>query len=251
MEWSQTGVVLSARPHGETSAIVELFTRDRGRHLGLVRGGRGRRLRAVLQIGNSVNATWRARLEDHLGTYTLEAETYRAAKLIDDPLELEGLSNLCALAGLLPERHPYEQLYDATVLVLEALETEHIWPALMVRWEMGLLEVLGFVLDLTKCAGTGATENLIYVSPKSGRAVSAKAGEPYKDRLLNLPQFLVNGAGGLEELASPTPKDVLDGFALTGFFLNLHVFDPRGLKAPLARGRMIERISQKWEPVLR
>lgn len=242
MEWQNKGVVLSVEPHGETSAIISLFTRDYGRHMGLVRGGRSRRLRAVLQTGNSVLATWRARLEDHLGAFTLEPDLFRAAGVIDDALKLNALSSLCALAGLLPERHPYQPLHDAFLLVLDALDDDDLWPALAVRWEMGLLETLGFGLDLLECAGTGTRDNLIYVSPKSGRAVSAEAGEPYKEKLLALPGFLSHDgarASGVER------QDVLDGFVLTGYFLDQHVFQPRGLKVPQARGRMLERLMKQ------
>jgi DNA repair protein RecO (recombination protein O) len=237
MEWREDGIVVAVRRHGETSAIVEIFTRDKGRHLGLVRGGRSRRMRPVLQIGNTVLATWRARLSEHLGAFTLEASAFRAAAIMDDALALNGLTTLCALTRVLPERQPYDQLYDAFVLVLEKLGDLNLWPALAVRWELGLLEALGFGLDLAACAATGGQSDLIYVSPKSGRAVSAAAGKPYADRLLALPAFLSNDPAGA---GAPDDREILDGFALTGFFLNRHVFEPRGIAMPASRQHLLD-----------
>lgn len=148
MEWTEEGVVLATRPHGESSAILELFTRGRGRHLGLVRGGRSRRLRSLLQPGNTVNATWRARLDEHLGNYALEPVSMRAAVAMEDPLRLTGLATITAMAQLLPEREVHARLFDAFVIVLDALGNDQVWPALLVRWELGLLDDLGFGLDL-------------------------------------------------------------------------------------------------------
>src|SRR5690606_18447424 len=176
MEWSEEGVVLVTRRHGESSVILELFTRDRGRHLGPVRGGRSRRLRSALQPGNTVIATWRARLDEHLGNYTVEPAVQRAAMVIDHGLKLAGLSTLTAMAQLIPEREAHERLFDAFQIVLDAFEDDAIWPALLVRWELGLLEELGFGLDLGTCAATGSQRDLVYVSPKSGRAVSREGG---------------------------------------------------------------------------
>ncbi len=236
MQWSDEGIVLSARPHGETSAIAELLTSSHGRHLGLVRGGRSRRMRPVLQPGNLVQADWRARLSEHLGGYTIELVDAHAARVLDDRAGLAGLNTLTALARLLPEREPHARLFEAARLVLEALAEGEHWPALLVRWEMGLLKELGFGLDLGSCAATGATGNLVYVLPKSGRAVSRDGGEAYKDKLLRLPGFLLPGN---DEGANPTPGDVADGFRLTGFFLNKHVWSQRELKPPSARARLI------------
>jgi len=236
MQWSDEGIVLSVRPHGETSAIVELLTANHGRHLGLVRGGRSRRLRPVLQPGNLVRTVWRARLSEHLGGYTVELLDAHAARVLDDRAGLAGLNTLTALARLLPEREPHTRLFDATRLVLETFAEGAHWPALLARWELGLLEELGFGLDLSACAGTGATENLEYVSPKTGRAVSRNAGEPYKEKLLALPAFLLPGNAAGE---TPTPRDVANSFRLTGFFLNKHVWTPRELKPLSARGRLI------------
>ncbi len=236
MQWSDEGIVLSVRPHGETSAIAELLTSSHGRHLGLVRGGRSRRLRPVLQPGNLVQANWRARLSEHLGSYTIELVDAHAARILDDRAALAGLNTLTALAHLLAEREPHARLFDATRLVLETLAEGAHWPVLLVRWEMGLLEELGFGLDLSACAGTGVSTNLDYVSPKSGRAVSREAGEAYKEKLLPLPAFLLpdNGEG-----ATLAGNDVANGFRLTGFFLNKYVWVPRELKPPAARERLI------------
>lgn len=239
MQWSEEGIILSVRKHGESSAIVELFTRSQGRYLGLVRGGRSRRLRPVLQPGNSVHAIWRARLSEHLGSMEIEAAKLRVAVIIEDPLRLAGLSTLTTLIQLVAEREAHERLYDASLLVLDAIEADSHWTALLVRWELGLLEELGFGLDLSQCAATGARDDLVYVSPKSSRAVSGAAGEPYADRLLALPGFL-RGLPATE----PSGEDVLAGFALTGYFLNRHVFDPRGVTQPEARERVVSRLAR-------
>ncbi|MGI9373262.1 MAG: DNA repair protein RecO [Hyphomicrobiales bacterium] len=235
MNWAEKGYVISARPHGETSAVLELFTRGQGRWMGLVRGGRGKRMRPVLQTGNVLQVQWRARLAEHLGTFTAEPVQMNAARLIDDPVRLAALTTLAALTQLLPEREQHARLYDAFEIVLDTLLAEGPWPPLLVRWELGLLEELGFGLDLATCAATGVKNDLIYVSPKSGRAVSREAGDPYQDKMLALPGFVIGKA-------SASISDVEAGFALTGYFLDRHIFHPRGLKEPEARGRMIARL---------
>ncbi len=234
MQWSDEGIVLSARPHGETAAVVELWTRAHGRHLGLVHGGRSRRLRPILQIGNHVDAVWKARLGDHLGHFTLELRRGFAAEVMDDGAALAAVSAMTALTRLLPERDPHPNLYEITLFVLGFINDQTVWPALMVRWELGLLEELGFGLDLKQCAATGGNDQLIYVSPKTGRAVSASAGEPYRGRLLKLPQFLTGQRSG-----GVTNDDVLAGFALTGHFLDARVLEPRDAPMPDARARML------------
>jgi DNA repair protein RecO (recombination protein O) len=239
MEWSDEGVVLSVRPHGETAAVLDLFTRRHGRHLGLVHGGRSRRLRPVLQTGNHVDATWKARLADHLGHFSVELRRGFAAPLMEDAAALAAMTSMAALARLLPERDPHPNLYEITLFVLGYLDDRAVWPALVVRWELALLDELGFGLDLATCAATGTTANLVYVSPKSGRAVSAEAGEPYKDRLLALPGFLRAGAAG-----AATRDDVLAGFALTGHFLEARALLPHGLALPEARGRLVGYLRQ-------
>ncbi len=229
MEWSDDAIVLSARRHGESSAIVILMTRDHGRHAGLVRGGK----RAIAQPGNRVHAHWRARLAEHLGTFRCELTNAFAARLMDDAARLSGLSAACALVeATMPERQPHAAVFDGLGAFLSTLEGE-TWPQAYVEWELGLLRELGFGLDLSRCAATGGDERLVYVSPKSGRAVSASAGEPYKDKLLALPGFLLpgGGAGGTDEVA--------DGFRLTGYFLERHALDG-GL--PAARERLGRRL---------
>ena len=198
MNWSDEAIVLSVRPHGETAAVVELLTREHGRHLGLVHGGRSRRMRPTLQTGNHVDVTWKSRLAEQLGHYAIELRRGFAGEAMGlaDPARLAALSTLAMLARLLPERDPHPALYEVSLFVLGFFDDASVWPALMVRWELALLSELGFGLDLSECAATGANDHLVYVSPKSGRAVSASAGEPYKERLLELPGFLAGRAHG-------------------------------------------------------
>ncbi|WP_421786448.1 DNA repair protein RecO [Hyphobacterium sp.] len=238
MEWSGKGIVLAVRPHGETSAIVDLLTEEHGRHAGLVRGGRSRTLRPVLQPGNSVSATWRARLADHLGNYTVEADAHRAGLVMDDSLALAGLNSACALAcQALPEREKHAPVYRAFEVLLDAMDDAEIWPALYVRWEAGLLKDLGYGLDLSKCAATGETQDLTHVSPRTGRAVSREAAEPYIDKLLPLPAFLYNPEAGYGL------GDIASGLALTGFFLQRRVLWPIDRDLPDARVRLVRALT--------
>jgi DNA repair protein RecO (recombination protein O) len=234
MQWSDEGVVLSVRPHGEAAAVLELFTRQHGRHLGLVHGGRSRKLRPLLQTGNHVDAAWKARLADNLGHYALELRKGFAALLMEDAAALAAMTSMAALARLLPERDPHPNLFEITLFVLGFLDDRAVWPALLVRWELALLEEMGFGLDLAACAATGQSTDLIYVSPRSGRAVSLEAGEPYKDRLLALPAFLRGGTAG-----AVSEADVSAGFALTGHFLESRVLIPREMSLPDARSRLL------------
>jgi DNA repair protein RecO (recombination protein O) len=238
MDWRDEGIVLSARPYGETGAILELFTRDQGRHLGLVHGGAGPRMRSVLQPGNKLKAHWRARLSDQLGTYQVELVRPLAGLLMDDPLALLALSAASAICGVVPEREAHPALFDGYEVLLETLQDGAVWPAIFVRFELGLLQELGFGLDLTRCAATGVRDDLIYVSPKSGGAVSRVAGEPYKDRLFRLPGFLVGSQAG-----EASPGDVAEGFRLTGHFLERHLFAAHGRHLPDARLRLMEKIA--------
>ena len=255
MQWSDEGLILSVRAHGETAAIVEMFTSRLGRHVGLVHGGRSRRLRPVLQIGNHVDATWKARLADQLGHINVELRRGYAAEAMSEPLTLTGLTSIAALARLLPERDPHPSLYEITMFVLSFLDDPSVWPALYARWELALLEEIGFGLDLRACAATGSNDRLIYVSPKSGRAVSASAGEPYRDRLLPLPAFLLGGetrdgqtrGGQSSGLISSgvTGRDVVDALQLTGYFLETRVLAPRELVMPDARVRLVELLGRE------
>ena len=239
MQWTDEGIVLSVKPLGETAAVVELFTRGHGRHLGLVHGGRSRRLRPLLQVGNHVDATWKGRLSEQLGHITVELRRGFAAESMDSDAALSALMTLTSLTRLLPERDPHPNLYEITLFVLGFLDDVTVWPALMVRWELALLDELGAGLDLSECAATGSNDQLIYVSPKSGRAVSASAGEPYRDRMLALPPFLTKARTG-----AVTARDVLNGFALTGHFLETRVLLPRGETLPEPRGRIIANLDR-------
>ena len=235
MEWSDDGIVLSARRHGESAAIVMLLTRAHGRHAGLVHGGSGRGKRGMLQPGNRVTAVWRARLAEHLGTYVCEPAGSLAASLLDDALRLAALSSACAVAeAALPEREPHAAAYDGLGALLDALSSE-VWAEAYVHWEMEMLRELGFGLDLTACAATGVNDGLAYVSPRTGRAVSSAAGEPYRDRLLVLPGFLLGRVGPERE------AEIAAGLALTGHFLERHVFHAQNRGMPAARQRLTER----------
>ena len=230
MQWRDEGVVIGLKRHGEASVIVEAMTREHGRHLGLVRGGRSLKQAAALQPGNTLGLTWRARLDEHLGAFAVEPLVLRAANLMGSALALAGLNYLGALLRLLPEREPYAGLFAALVVVADRLDNSSLAPPLVARFEAKLLAEAGFALDLSQCAATGSRENLIYVSPKSGRAVSASAGEPWRDRLLPLPAFFLADDG-----AAPTAADLVAAFRLTGHFLLRDLFQPRGQNLPDAR----------------
>ena len=229
MDWRDEGIVLGLRKHGESTVLLEVMTREHGRHMGAVRNGRSRAMQPVLQPGNTVDLVWRARLDEHLGNFTVEPLRSRAASLLGSPLALHGVTWLAALLRLLPERDPHLALYEALTLIADRLEDAEVAPALIVRFEIEILRELGFGLDLSSCAATGGTEDLIWVSPKSGRAVSRAAGAPWADRLLKLPGFLTGQGEG------PDRGDVLAGLALTGWFLERDVFEPRGQKLPDCR----------------
>ena len=244
MDFSDEGILISAKPLGEANTIAELLTARHGRHLGLVRGGRSRKMRPLMQLGNRLSVTWRARLADHLGGFNVEMLDPHAARVLDDQAALAAIGSLTGLAKLLPERDPHPQLYHGALEVLGALDDASLWPALLVRWEMMLLQDLGFGLDLSECAATGTDADLVYVSPKSGRAVSRDAGQPYCDRLLKLPRFL------LEEDPAPSSADILAGFALTGHFLERDVLSPHGLTLPAARERLIGLLARNQQGVM-
>jgi DNA repair protein RecO (recombination protein O) len=233
MQWIDEGIVLGVKHHGETSVILELMTREHGRHLGLVRGGAGTRMRGVLQTGNTVRATWRARLDEHLGHYTVEGIDLRAAKFLPAAHAVHGVTHLAALCRLLAEREQHAAIHAALEAILDRLDDPAAAAPMIARFELNFLAELGFGLDLSSCAATGAADDLIYVSPRSGRAVSRAAGEDYRDKLLRLPAFL-HGEGQPESAA-----DLADAFALTGFFLDRHAFAPRGLAVPEARARFV------------
>ena len=241
MEWTDEGIVLGVRRHGESSAIVELLTREHGRHLGLVRGGASSRMRPLLQPGNSVTAVWRERLDEHLGMYTLEGTRLRAATLLASSHAVYGVTHLAALARLLPERDPHEDIYEMLQGTLDDFDDAGIAAVHLIRFELAMLTELGFGLDLENCAATGETTDLIYVSPKSGGAVSRAAGEPWRDRLLPLPAFLREGEGGANGWSE---QDLRDGFQITGLFLLRHVLEPRGQGHSDARDGFINAVTR-------
>ena len=238
MEWHDVGFVVAARRHGESGVIVELLTSGHGRHAGLVHGGQSPRLRAVLQPGNEVAAVWRGRLNEHLGTIACELLRPHAAGMIDDPDRLAGLAAAAALVtAALPEREPAPNLFISFRSLLQALDSAPDWPARYVGWERDLLAALGFGLDLGRCAVSGVTTDLAYVSPRTGRAVSRAAGLQYHDKLLSLPGFLSR-----DEPADP--RQIALGMVLTEHFLVHHVFALQGRSLPAARRRLAERMQR-------
>ncbi|PWE32498.1 DNA repair protein RecO [Maritimibacter sp. 55A14] len=239
MEWRDEGVLLSLRKHGETAAIIEVFTERHGRHAGVVRGAMSRRLAPLLQPGAQLALEWRARLEDHLGSYRVEPVKSRAGAVLGDRRALAGLSAVCALLDFtLPEREPHPDLYRRSVALLDALGAGRDWPLDYLRWEMRLLEEMGFGLDLSCCAVTGATEGLAYVSPRTGRAVSRAGAGEWQERLLPLPPELAGGGSG-------SRQNLLAGFALTGHFLESWLAPALGDRPlPGARGRLVDRLAR-------
>jgi DNA repair protein RecO (recombination protein O) len=233
MEWTSEAIVLGAKRYGESSVILEVMTRDRGRHLGLVKGGRSKRMQPLLQTGNRLIATWRARLSDQLGQFMVEASEMRAARLMKERASLYAVQTMAAHLRLLPERDPHPRLYDGFQILLEQGDDPVTLGAVLVRFELALLEDLGFGLDLTVCAATGTSDDLVYVSPKSARAVSKEAGEPYKTKLLPLPHF-VRGVG-----AKPDIQSIEDGLKLSGFFLERYVWQARALKSDVPREQFL------------
>lgn len=244
MEWSDDAIVLSARKHGEGAIILNLLTLERGHWSGLVRGGASKRNRGLFEPGNFVRATWTARLEDHLGNFRCEAETATAAAVMHDPLRLSALSAACAMAdACLPEREAHRPAYEGLAVLLGCLgDDDPAWPTIYAKWELGLLQELGFGLDINQCAVTGAAENLAYVSPRSGRAVTEEGAGVYKDRLFPLPEFLISSGytGDYHEIAQ-----ALD---ITGHFLARDVFVHNRHQTPKARDRFTALLHQRLAP---
>ncbi len=242
MEFTDQGIVLAARAHGETHAVVDLLTAAHGRWAGLVYGGQGKKMRPILQTGNGVSVDWKGRIRDSLGHFTLELTEARAAVLMHDQRSLAGLSGVCATTlACLPERQAHAGVYEALRVVLDALDNRELWPAVMARFELGLLSALGFGLTLDKCAATGVREDLIYVSPKSAQSVSRDAGAPYHDRLLPLPSFLIDGG------VDATDVEALQALTLTGYFLETRILHPADRTLPEPRMRMIEMLRNDAE----
>ncbi len=232
MEWREEGLLLAVRRHGESAAIIEVLTEGHGRHAGIVRGGGSRKMAAILQPGAQLDATWRARLEHHLGTFTVEPLKSRA-HLMGDRLTLAGLNALTALLSYaLPEREAHATLYRQTLTVLDMMDGE-FWPLAYLRWELSLLEELGFGLDLSQCAVTGAETDLTYISPKSGRAVATGGAGDWADKLLPFSPALTG--------QSADPADVVAGLRVTGHFLSTRLAPALGAKPiPQARHRLVE-----------
>jgi DNA repair protein RecO (recombination protein O) len=241
MEWRDDALVIGLKRHGEGSVILELMTAAHGRCRGMVRNAHSKSMQPVLQQGNSVIAVWRARLDEHLGMFAIEAGRLRAGEIMLSAAALHGVNLLGFWARLLPERDPHPNVYLAMVLVADHLTDISLAPALLVRFELALLSELGFGLDLTQCAATGEREDLIYVSPRTGRAVSRAAGHPYRSKLLPLPMFLLGEP--LRQL--PSAADLLSGFALTGYFLERHILAPRALSPPDSRRALIGELNKQ------
>jgi DNA repair protein RecO (recombination protein O) len=237
--WREEGTLLSVRRHGESSAIVEVFTEGHGRYLGVVRGGASRKLAPLLQPGAQLDATWSARLDDHIGSFTVEPVKSRAAAILDDRLALAGLNAMTALLSFtLPEREAHELLYRRSLGLFDLLGRDPSWPVVYLRWELSLLEEMGFGLDLRSCAVTGARDDLAYVSPKSGRAVSAEGAGEWADRLLPLPPILLGQGNG-------PVAEILEGLRTTGHFLTHWLAPALGDRPlPAARQRLIDALAR-------
>ncbi len=240
MEWWDEGILLQTRRHGESSAIIDVFTEDHGKHAGVVRGGASRKMAPILQVGAQLDVAWRARLESHIGSYTVELLRSRVGGIMDDRLAVAGLSAVTSLLAFsLPEREPNQSLYRTSMGVLDLLVEPDLWPLAYLRWELALLNDLGFGLDLTECAATGATEDLIYVSPKTGRAVSAQGAGKWADQLLPLPPVLLRQGEAPDE-------EIAQALETTGYFLSRHLAPELGNKPlPEARARLVQAFSRR------
>lgn len=239
MDWRDQGALLSVRKHGETAAIIEVFTAEHGRHAGVVRGGVSRKIAPLLQPGAQLDLTWRARLEEHIGTFRVEPVKSRAAAVMADRAALAGLGAICALLSFaLPEREPHPVLYGRSQAMLDLLGTHPAWPVAYLQWELALLDELGFGLDLGACAVTGGQDDLAYVSPRSGRAVSAEAAGDWADRLLPLPPELLG-------IDTGQAQNLRDGLVTTGYFLTHRLAHALGDKPlPEARARLVDRLTR-------
>ncbi|EPX87004.1 DNA repair protein RecO [Salipiger mucosus] len=242
MDWRDTGILLSARRHGESAAILEVFTAEHGRHMGVLRGGASRRVAPTLQPGAQLDLAWRARLEDHMGHYTAEPQRSRAAVAMGDPLSLAGLNTVTSLLSFcLPERESHPALYRRTEALLDLLGQADLWPLAYLRWEMALLDEMGFGLDLSACAVTGANDGLTHVSPRTGRAVTASGAGDWADRLLPLPPVML-GEG------PATDADIVTALRTTGHFMeNRLATDLRDRPLPAARAQFVTRLARAAE----
>ena len=239
MEWIDEAIVLSTKRYGETSLIANLMTSKHGKHAGLIRGGSNKRFRGLYQTGNEVQARWRSRLSEHLGVFNCELKKANAADFLEHPLKLAALSSACSVIEFaLPEREVFHGTYLGLKILISSLKNENIWPIIYIKLELGLLKELGFGLDLLSCAATGSKQNLIYISPKSGRAVSEQAGKKYHKKLLKLPQFL------LDTSLEVTQSDIHEALKITGFFLQQNNIGSEYRNFPPARLRFIQKLTQ-------
>lgn len=239
ISWTDDAALLSTRPFGENSVIIEVFSETHGRDAGVVRGGRSRKIAPILQPGAQLRVTWSARLDQHLGSFTVEPVRSRSAAAMGDRLALAGLNAVCALLVMvLPEREAHDVIYQRTVALLDLLGQSEIWPLAYLRWEQVLLEDLGYGLDLSACAVRGVNEDLIYVSPKSGRAVSREGAGEWADRMLDLPPVLA----GKGDAATP---EIIRALATTGYFIENRLLKTLGDRPiPAARARLIDAMAR-------
>tara|TARA_B100001564_G_scaffold187600_1_gene157550 strand:+ start:111 stop:845 length:735 start_codon:yes stop_codon:yes gene_type:complete len=239
MEWRSVGILLAARKHGETSLIIDTFCPGHGRYLGIVKGGASRKFAPILQVGAQLDLTWKARLQDHLGSFKVELVRARTVHAMSDRILAAGLMSVSTiLSRVLPERQAYDNFYRTTEDLLDLLNQPNIWPMAYLRWELELLTVLGYGLDLSKCAVSGSTEKLRYVSPRTGRAISEQAAGEWVSKLLHLPSIILKGSGNSDS--------IIDGLKLTGYFLTKKVFNELSVRSPVSeRKRFVDLLSQK------
>ncbi len=237
MEWQGNGYVISTKKFGENSVILDVFTRDRGRYQGLVRGGTGRQKRALLQAGNYLKLNWRARLEEQLGQFQVEAIKLNTGYILSSKLAPLALSSICELLKKLPDRQAYNQLYDSFEIVLRHLIDDKDWLPLLVKWQIGFLQQMGYGLDLSKCAVSGTTEDLRYISPKTGRAVCEQVGLPYKGKLFDIPPFIYG-----DFTKDITPQHIFGGLKITEYFLKKHIYNVHNLPFPEAQKILTDRV---------
>ena len=239
MEWRSVGILLAARKHGETSLIIDTFCPGHGRYLGVVKGGASRKFAPILQVGAQLDLTWKARLQDHLGSFKVELVRARTVHAMSDRILAAGLTSVSTiLSRVLPERQAYDSFYRTTEDLLDLLNQPNIWPMAYLRWELELLTVLGYGLDLSKCAVSGSTEKLRYVSPRTGRAISEQAAGEWVSKLLHLPSIILKGSGNSDS--------IIDGLKLTGYFLTKKVFNELSVRSPVSeRQRFVDLLSQK------
>ena len=240
VDWRDEGALLAVRKHGETSVIIDVFTEDHGLQAGVVRGGTSRKIAPVLQPGAQLDVAWRARLEEHLGSFSVEPVRSRAAAVMSDRLALAGLNAVCALlAFALPEREAHPQLYRQSITLMDLLGNTDAWPLAYLRWELALLEEMGFGLDLSSCAVTGALDGLAYVSPRTGRAVSAEGAGEWVDKLLPLPPCLLG-------IGEAPDKEIREGLHTTGYFLRTRLVPALGDRPiPPARQRLVDLLGRE------